>query len=746
MGEDLEKTLLQFCDSLQDCLQWHEITWVPLQQELEDLGFQWEKFMAEQPVSVSPWGELARIERSVKVSLLPVLAARSSLYKWMQLEKQLRELAVRLELAARSFDSSRVIVQLASAVTRREAEDYRNAYARLLELQNRQSDLSLRRTLLGKMESAAPAWAAAIRNRKGIHGRREVPGDASSAWLWRQISDELDRRAGVALESLQTNSERLREQLQRVTVELIDRRAWAFQARRTSSHQRQSLVGWLDTIRRIGKGHGVRVPLLRAEAARKMSECRGAVPVWIMPLSRVVENFDPRMTRFDVVIVDEASQSDVMALVALYLGKTVLVVGDHEQVSPSAVGQDLGIIQNLIFQYLQGIPNSDLYDGQISIYDLARQSFGGATCLVEHFRCVPEIVQFSNMISYDGRIKPLRDPSRVELRPHTIVHQVDGSSRDGKVNRREALEVASLIAAAIEQPEYQTNAAGAPVSFGAVSLVGDEQAIEIESLLRTHLLPEQYERHHLLCGNAAQFQGDERDVVFVSLVDTAGRGPLPLRDQQMFKQRFNVAASRARDQMWIVHSLDPGRDLKAGDLRRQLIEHAQDPIRLMLALEEKEKRAPSQLELAVMKRLRSAGYRVTPQWRVGAYRIDIVVEGGRKRLAIECDGDRYRPLEKLTEDMERQAVLERVGWTFTRIRCTEFLRDPAKAMKPVLEKLRLLEIPMEAGLPESEPQPPSSRELTARVIRRAAALRKSWAKLEPSAENQIPAEVESLAG
>jgi very-short-patch-repair endonuclease len=214
----------------------------------------------------------------------------------------------------------------------------------------------------------------------------------------------------------------------------------------------------------------------------------------------------------------------------------------------------------------------------------------------------------------------------------------------------------------------------------------------------------------------------------------------------MFKQRFNVAASRARDQMWIVHSLDPGRDLKAGDLRRQLIEHAQDPIRLMLALEEKEKRAPSQLELAVMKRLRSAGYRVTPQWRVGAYRIDIVVEGGRKRLAIECDGDRYRPLEKLTEDMERQAVLERVGWTFTRIRCTEFLRDPAKAMKPVLEKLRLLEIPMEAGLPESEPQPPSSRELTARVIRRAAALRKSWAKLEPSAENQIPAEVESLAG
>ena len=468
-----------------------------------------------------------------------------------------------------------------------------------------------------------------------------------SAWTWRQLNDELDRRASVSLEALQAKSEKLREQLRRATVELIDKRSWSSQARRTSSRQRQALVGWLDTIRRIGKGHGIRVSLLRAEAARKMSECRGAVPVWVMPLSRVVENFDPRTTRFDVVIIDEASQSDVMALVALYLGKTVLVVGDHEQVSPSAVGQDLGVIQNLIFQYLRGIPNSDLYDGQISIYDLARQSFGGTTCLVEHFRCVPEIIQFSNMISYDGRIKPLRDASRVHLRPHTIAHRVSGSSRDGKVNRQEALTIASLVAAAMEQPEYQKNDAGQPLSFGVVSLVGDEQAIEIDNLVRAHVSPDRYELHRVLCGNAAQFQGDERDVVFISLVDTAERGALSLRDQELFKQRFNVAASRARDQMWIVHSLSPHNDLKADDLRRQLIEHAEDPARLMRALEEKEKRTQSNFEREVMKRLAAAGYRVTPHWRIGTFRIDLVVEGDGKRLAIECDGDRYQPLEKL---------------------------------------------------------------------------------------------------
>jgi very-short-patch-repair endonuclease len=728
MGEEIEKTLMQYCDSIEDCLGWQEQTWLPLQQRLRDAGFRWDKFLAEQPAVVGSDGELARIRIAVTDALLAIMDSRFKKLKLLQLEEEFRDLKSRLKLAARVAKASKVVGQLLAAVTDENCNRYGEAYERLLELKSKQADLDLRRALLAKLETAAPAWAGAIRNRSGVHGRGEPPRDAASAWTWRQLNDELDRRAGVSLEVLQAKSEKLREQLRRVTVELIDKRSWASQAHRTSSRQRQALVGWLDTIRRIGKGHGIRVSLLRAEAASKMSECRGAVPVWVMPLSRVVENFDPRTARFDVVIIDEASQSDVMALVALYLGKTVLVVGDHEQVSPSAVGQDLGVIQNLIFQYLRGIPNSDLYDGQISIYDLARQSFGGTTCLVEHFRCVPEIIQFSNAVSYDGRIKPLRDASRVHLRPPTIAHRVSGASRDGKINRQEALTVASLLAAAMEQPEYKKNDAGQPLSFGVVSLVGDEQAIEIDNLIRAHVSPDRYELHRVLCGNAAQFQGDERDVVFISLVDTAERGALSLRDQELFKQRFNVAASRARDQMWIVHSLSPHNDLKADDLRRQLIEHAEDPARLMRALGEKEKRTQSNFEREVMKRLEAAGYRVTPHWKIGTFRIDLVVEGSGKRLAIECDGDRYQPLEKLPEDMERQSVLERMGWIFTRIRCTEFLRNPARAMKPVFEKLQMLEIPPGADATEAEGATKTSHDVVDRVIRRAEELRRNWLK------------------
>ena len=728
MGEEVEKTLMQYCDAIEDCLGWQQRVWTPLQLKLLDLGFRWEKFLAEQPAVLGSEGELMRIGNAVADALLPILDSRFKKLRLLELEEEHGELKSRLKLAARVAKTSKVISQLVAAVNDENSSRYTEAYERLLELKSKQADLDLRRALLAKLETAAPAWAGAIRNRTGVHGKGEPPRDAVSAWTWRQLNDELDRRSSVSLEALQSKNEKLKQQLRRTTVELIDKRSWSSQARRTSSRQRQALVGWLDTIRRIGKGHGIRVSLLRAEAARKMSECRGAVPVWVMPLSRVVENFDPRNTRFDVVIIDEASQSDVLALVALYLGKTVLVVGDHEQVSPSAVGQDLGVIQNLIYQYLRGIPNSDLYDGQISIYDLARQSFGGTTCLVEHFRCVTEIIQFSNMISYDGRIKPLRDASRVHLRPHTIAHHVSGSSRDGKINRQEALTVASLVAAAIEQSEYKKNDAGQPLSVGVVSLVGDEQAIEIDNLIRAHVSPDRYELHRVLCGNAAQFQGDERDVVFISLVDTAQRGTLSLRDQELFKQRFNVAASRARDQMWIVHSLSPNDDLKPDDLRRQLIEHAEDPALLMRALEEKEKRAQSGFEREVMKRLAAAGYRVTPHWKIGTFRIDLVVEGGGARLAIECDGDRYYPLEKLSEDMDRQSVLERMGWIFARVRSSDFLRNPARAMKPVFEKLQLLEIPPDGDAHKAKQEGKFSQDVTERLVRRAEELRKNWSK------------------
>lgn len=85
-----------------------------------------------------------------------------------------------------------------------------------------------------------------------------------------------------------------------------------------------------------------------------MIQCQAAVPAWIMPVSNVMNSVDPAETKYDIVIVDEASQSDITAAAILYIGKKIIVVGDDEQVSPMAVGIDDSKIQNLMTMFIKG--------------------------------------------------------------------------------------------------------------------------------------------------------------------------------------------------------------------------------------------------------------------------------------------------------------------------------------------------------------------------------------------------------
>ena len=236
---------------------------------------------------------------------------------------------------------------------------------------------------------------------------------------------------------IQREIDKVEATLREVTVWLIDAKAWGKQLERLKQNNsiRQCLVGWLDTAKAlISTRQQDRRQMLLGEARKLMARAAGAVPVWIMPISLVAENFDPRTTRFDVVVIDEASQADLNALIPMYLGRQVIIVGDHEQVTPLGVGQGQALLDNLRKQILEDIPNSHLFDARFSIYDIGRQSFGDSIRLVEHFRCVPEIIAFSNQLSYDGKIRPLRESNSTHLKPACVAVRVEGR-RDGHVNK-----------------------------------------------------------------------------------------------------------------------------------------------------------------------------------------------------------------------------------------------------------------------------------------------------------------------
>jgi very-short-patch-repair endonuclease len=288
----------------------------------------------------------------------------------------------------------------------------------------------------------------------------------------------------------------------------------------------------------------------------------------------------------------------------------------------------------------------------------------------------------------------------------------EGTSRAGKTNLAEARWIAALMKAATELDAYTGK------TMGAITLMGDEQAGLIQDVAVSVIGAVELESRRFVAGNSSQFQGDERHVVFLSMVDAPKGGRLPIRQVQSFKQRYNVAASRAQDQLWLVHSLDSERDLQPGDLRRRLIEHVRDPGARRRALLQAERRAESPFEVAVIQRLLAAGYRVEPQVRVGSYRIDMVVSDGTRQVALECDGDRFHGAEQIPADMARQAVLERTGWRFIRVRGTRFYRDPDGTMAWVLGELRRLGV-QPVGPAVQEAPPGAAAPLREAVVRRA---------------------------
>lgn len=136
--------------------------------------------------------------------------------------------------------------------------------------------------------------------------------------------------------------------------------------------------------------NSVRAARLRADLAAAMADCSKAVPVWIMPSYRIAQCLPAELASFDLVVLDEASQSDASALPALLRGRRLLVVGDHEQVSPTAAFTAEAEITELRERLASTRHRfrEQLLPGR-SIFDLANTCFADArVALVHHFRLV----------------------------------------------------------------------------------------------------------------------------------------------------------------------------------------------------------------------------------------------------------------------------------------------------------------------------------------------------------------------
>ncbi|MBM7556356.1 AAA domain-containing protein [Halanaerobacter jeridensis] len=558
-------------------------------------------------------------------------------------------------------------------------------YNQLQELEELKPQFKEFEELVDKLATQAPQWAE-----KCLDANYEVLdldlSDWQEAWehkvLESYLKEIISQQEKVT--ELETQQEEFQEQLTNLKRKLVLAKVKLKLKENTSQADINALKKWKHAVNRIGKGTGKNAAKWSKEAQKYMKKAKNAVPTWIMPLYRVSETITREMNSFDVLIIDEASQSNITALLALARAKKVIVVGDEKQISPSVVGISRDKIEVFIEQHLKDLANKNMMDLKTSLYDIAKATFDGRYNLMlkEHFRSLPEIIEFSNQNFYEGKILPLRNVREEQRLKPTLenIYLKEGEiDSKGKVNKREAEVICEKVKELSQDPMYQDK------TFGVVSLKGKKQAEYIAAKIDDYLTPQEQEEHKFLAGDAYTFQGDERDVMLLSMVVASNRRFRALT-RSSARQRFNVAVSRARDQVILVHSVKLEQELdNEDDMRYKLLDY----IKNHQYLEQKNRsvKCETQLEKDVYQWLKAEGYNVTVKEQIGNHVLDLVVKGEQNRMAIECAGDQFYSPEQWWEDKRKQRQLIRVGWDIYNLQGASFYLNAEQCKRQLKRRI-----------------------------------------------------------
>ena len=681
-NKNLYKQLYSYADQMEYLLNWYDREKKTFLHKIENAGF--EKLNINKtegnPIYVD---EVNQIFDFIP-SLEELIAIGKIALEYREVDTKRSEYLVKIENIIK--ENSPLGREIKNAILNENTDKYSETLEKLRVLSEKEVLYKKYKELLHDIKTVANSWGEELEN--GLFN--EKIENIYNVWRYKQISQKLKELAEKPYFNLQADILEKTEELKKLTIDLVTKKAWyniiKFLEEKDNLAISQALKGWKQTVQKIGKGTGKNTNIHKKNAKEKMLLCQKVVPAWIMPLNKVFDTLNPVENKFDIVIIDEASQSDISSLILLYMAKKIIIVGDDKQVSPSDVGVNIDKINMFRRKYIKGkVTNDDLYGIRASLYSIVSTTFQPIS-LREHFRSVPEIIGYSNRTSYDNQILPLRDSNSSILKPAIIDYKVNGRRDEkSKINRVEAETIVSLIEACLAMKEYKNS------TFGVISLLGDEQAELIQDLIVKRIPATEIENHKILCGNSASFQGDERDIMFISLVDSSEENKsLRLVGEGVegaIRKRYNVAISRAKDQLWIVHSIDKN-SLKEGDLRKELFEYIDSLKENVFDKTAIENITASDFENEVARHLLEKNYTIKQKWRVGSYDIDMVAIYDDKKIAIECDGKTLNHTEEeVITNLEEQEILERCGWEFIRVRASEYFRNPEKAIKDLIIQL-----------------------------------------------------------
>lgn len=403
-------------------------------------------------------------------------------------------------------------------------------------------------------------------------------------------------------------------------------------------------------------------------------------PIWAVTNQHVAEFLPLVKEMFDLVIIDEASQCDIAsALPLLYRGHHAVVCGDPMQLRHlSWLREDRQ--RGIASQHgLSAIEREQWNYRTHSLLDAVNQALptqDDVILLDEHYRCQPQIIEFSNRQFYGGGLRIMtRRPDTIGKRSLEL-KKVKGTRRKEGFNTEEADAIVKEIERIAK--EESKRAPRDKSSIGVLSPYTDQVKYLNKQLQQ--MKHRTVQDHQVAIGTAHTFQGDERDIMLISLAadPTSHYATLTYLNQNNL---FNVAITRARQRQVIYTSLDV-KGLQRDHLVTKFLQYAQDCLEESTTTSETS-RSGFVGELA--EALQAQGYTAWFDYPVAGFEVPLVASyQNNTSIAIECDGiPATRPLPDGIDPVARQAILERAGWTVHRLSYRRWLEDRAGCLAEI---------------------------------------------------------------
>ena len=452
-------------------------------------------------------------------------------------------------------------------------------------------------------------------------------------------------------------------------------------------------------------------------------------PVLMMSPLSVARYLEPGAVEFDLLVIDEASQIEpVDALGAIARCKQIVVVGDSRQLPPTRFFQratsDVPEPDDL------GEPDATAARDVESILGLCRARGITEWMLRWHYRSRHQsLIAVSNQEFYQNQLHIVPSPWAEAPGLGVKFHAIEGGVFDRGGTSVNVVEAQAVARAVMEHARQRPNESLGVATFG----LRQQMAIldELELLRRESPDTESFFNasgpENFFVKNLEQVQGDERDVLFISVSyarDRSGKmimafGPLGAEGGE---RRLNVLITRAKLRCEVFSSitssdLDLTRAKGRGVAALKTYLDFAATGRLATAAVQRPTETPALL-LAVQRALAAQGHKVELQVGTVGIFVDLAVhdplEKGRYLIGIECDGPGYRSSRYARErDRLRLAVLRDQGWTIHRLWSGDWLQQKEQQLLDItasMERARSVAPARTAAIAPTSAEPRTSKE------------------------------------